>query len=182
MAGSTTPDGIQYPTGDDTITPLRTWFANLANSVQTALTDLRNTVNTRSHGRASRVTSVQAVTGTSAVLSFNSLAAGASNIVLSGGGLRVSVAGVYLLTTDLVVTRTAGNVGTARDFVVAVNGSAVESFPAAASPAGPGTNAIGQFAIALALSVNDVVTITSSGSQGGDFAIGSSISLTRVSA
>ena len=44
MAGSTTPDGIPYPTAGDTLTPLRTWFANIASKTQDALTSIRNSI------------------------------------------------------------------------------------------------------------------------------------------
>jgi hypothetical protein len=37
MAANTTPDGIVYPTSGDQVSPLETVFANMANSVQTAI-------------------------------------------------------------------------------------------------------------------------------------------------
>lgn len=43
MAGTTT-DGIPYPQVGDNLTPLATWFANLAAGAQTAITSVRDEV------------------------------------------------------------------------------------------------------------------------------------------
>jgi hypothetical protein len=41
MPANTTPDNIIYPAGGDNLNPLKSWFAQLATSVQAALTALR---------------------------------------------------------------------------------------------------------------------------------------------
>lgn len=41
MPANTSPDNIIYPVGGDNLNPLKTWLANLATSVQAALTALR---------------------------------------------------------------------------------------------------------------------------------------------
>lgn len=44
MPGTTSPDNIRHPVVGDNLTPLATWFANLAADVQTAITSLRSSV------------------------------------------------------------------------------------------------------------------------------------------
>jgi len=46
MAATTTPDGIAYPTLTDQGDDLAVLFANLANTTQTAITNLRNSIPT----------------------------------------------------------------------------------------------------------------------------------------
>lgn len=41
MPATTSPDNLRYPVGADNVSPLRTWFANLAADVQAALTAIR---------------------------------------------------------------------------------------------------------------------------------------------
>lgn len=48
MALNTSPDNIPYPTTSDSLTPLATWFANIATGVQTAITNLRNQLRSNS--------------------------------------------------------------------------------------------------------------------------------------
>lgn len=47
MAATTTPDGIAYPTLTDQGDDLAVLFANLANSTQTAITSVRNSIGTQ---------------------------------------------------------------------------------------------------------------------------------------
>lgn len=44
MPGFTTPDSIAYPVTGDKMSPLAPWFALLASSVQTAITNLRSSL------------------------------------------------------------------------------------------------------------------------------------------
>lgn len=53
MPANTTPDGITYPVSTDQVSPLETVFANMANSMQTAL-NLRGTYNYRWANAAAR--------------------------------------------------------------------------------------------------------------------------------
>lgn len=48
MALNTSPDNIPYPTTSDNLTPLATWFANIATGVQTAITNLRTQLRSNS--------------------------------------------------------------------------------------------------------------------------------------
>lgn len=180
MPGTTTPDAIGYPTTGDQITPIAPWFALLASTTQTALTAIRALVNTRVHGRASRVTADQSLPAAATVITLNSLSAGAQGVTLAGGGFRVSTAGVYQITATLDVNRSGAEVSTWRDFDVLVNGTSVARVAAIGST--NGIIAHGRIAYQYPLAVNDTVTFSSTGAQSGMLTVNSHAEITRVSA
>lgn len=179
MPQTTTPDSLPYPVVGDNITPIEPWFANLATFVQAAITNVRNAMDKRVHGRATRTGSDQALPASATTISFNSLW-GATGVSLSGGGFRVDSDGLYVITTSLVVTRAAPAAGTLRDFGIAVNGTQVSHYQG--EPSNTGTTVYGRFSYIYPLSANDVVTFTSTGAQSGTLLISSNAEIARVSA
>ena len=178
MAGTTTPDGIMYPTAGDKITPIASWFVNLANSVQTALTNLRNYVNTKVWGGATRTTT-QDLPAAETTLLFNSLQSGQSSVTLVSGGLRPSVAGTYLITGG-VWSQINGSQNTWRDVYLKVNGVTVAKFACSMGPSGQ--SHVAYFPISYPLPANATVTVTSVGSQPAVLQTDTHMEIVRVSA
>lgn len=176
MPQYTTPDAIPYPTTGDRITPIEPWFANLANVVQTAITNLKNHVDRRVYGRASRVTSNQALPAANTTLQLNSMV-GATGVTLANGGFRVNTAGLYTISTDFVVGRPSQ---TDRDFAIQVNGTTIHASRGSSNLSG--VILLYRVSVAHPLAVNDVVTFTSVGTQTGEFILGSTASIARVGA
>lgn len=127
MPANTTPDNITYPVTGDGMSPLNSWFAQLASSVQTALTALRGELATATTGAYVRIAKATAsgadqtgisaeteVTGTSVTFTLTSL----TTIHFWGTVNTYSTS-----ATDLVVVRVRDNSTALADFTSSANSS-----------------------------------------------------------
>lgn len=176
MPQTTTPDAIPYPVTGDSIVPIEPWFANLASKVQIAITNLKNHVDTRVTARLTRTTTGQELPAATTTVLFNSIW-GASGVTLANGGFRVDAAGLYNISTDIIISRPSV---TDRDFAIQVNGSTIFSTRGGSNR--DGVILLFRVSYNYPLAANDVVTFTSVGSQTGEFIVGSSASIARIGA
>lgn len=174
MPQTTSPDNITYPVVGDNLNPLATWFANLATSVQNALTAQRAAV----YGRATR-TSTYSIGGNAQTINVTSMSASAGGVTLVSNGLRAPRAGLYAVNVQAIVSNANNN--TYRDFFVQVNGTTVPGTETSgASHASSSSQPNASISTVVALAVGDIVTIGTNAGVSGTVQTNNNLSIALV--